>query len=67
MRLARESLYSASENRGHLHAKIAAASSTTVDEFGERFFKAVVAKDLQDLTIPRRWRVSSQGHSGNPA
>lgn len=36
-------------------AKLAAAETTTVAEFGERFFKEVVAKDRQDLTIPRRY------------
>jgi integrase len=36
-------------------AKVAAADTTTVAEFGERFFKEVVAKDRKDLTIPRRY------------
>jgi integrase len=36
-------------------AKVAAADSTTVAEFGERFFREVVAKDRQDLSIPRRY------------
>jgi integrase len=36
-------------------AKQAAADSTTVAEFGERFFREIVAKDRQDLTIPRRY------------
>jgi len=36
-------------------AKVAAAESTTVAEFGERFFREVVAKDRRDLTIPRRY------------
>ena len=36
-------------------AKVAAADSTTVAEFGERFFREVVAKDRQDLTSPRRY------------
>jgi integrase len=36
-------------------AKVAAAEATTVAEFGERFFREVVAKDRQDLTIPRRY------------
>lgn len=36
-------------------AKRAAAEATTVREFGERFFREVVAKDRQDLTIPRRY------------
>lgn len=36
-------------------AKVAAADNTTVLEFGERFFKELVAKDRKDLTIPRRY------------
>lgn len=36
-------------------AKVAAADSTTVAEFGERFFAEIVAKDRADLTIPRRY------------
>ena len=36
-------------------AKVAAAESTTVAEFGERFFKEIVSKDRQDVTIPRRY------------
>ena len=36
-------------------AKVAAADSTTVAEFGERFFREVVAKDRQDVSIPRRY------------
>lgn len=36
-------------------AKVAAASTTTVAEFGERFFREVAAKDRRDLTIPRRY------------
>jgi integrase len=36
-------------------AKVAAADTTTVTEFGERFFKEVVAKDRQDMTTPRRY------------
>ena len=36
-------------------AKQGAAPDTTVAEFGERFFREVVAKDRQDLTIPRRY------------
>jgi integrase len=36
-------------------AKVAAADTTTVAEFGERFFKEVVAKDRQDMTTPRRY------------
>lgn len=36
-------------------AKRAAAEATTVKEFGERFFREVVANDRQDVTIPRRY------------
>lgn len=36
-------------------AKVAAADATTVADFGERFFREVVAKDRADLTIPRRY------------
>lgn len=36
-------------------AKQGAALDTTVAEFGERFFRDVVAKDQRDLTIPRRY------------
>ena len=36
-------------------AKQGAAPDTTVAEFGERFFREVVAKDRRDLTIPRRY------------
>lgn len=36
-------------------AKLAAADATTVAEFGERFFREIVAKDRQDTTIPRRY------------
>lgn len=36
-------------------AKVAAANTSTVAEFGERFFREVVAKDRRDLTIPRRY------------
>lgn len=36
-------------------AKVAAADATTVAEFGERFFREIVAKDRSDLTIPRRY------------
>lgn len=36
-------------------AKVPAPESTTVAEFGERFFREVVAKDRRDLTIPRRY------------
>jgi integrase len=36
-------------------AKQGSAPDTTVAEFGERFFRDVVAKDRRDLTIPRRY------------
>jgi integrase len=36
-------------------AKVAAAAATTVAEFGERFFREIVAKDRQNLTSPRRY------------
>ena len=36
-------------------AKQGAAPDATVAEFGERFFRDVVAKDRRDLTIPRRY------------
>lgn len=36
-------------------AKVAAADATTVAEFGERFFREMVAKDRQDVTMPRRY------------
>jgi len=36
-------------------AKQAAADGTAVAEFGERFFREIVAKDRQDVTIPRRY------------
>ena len=36
-------------------AKVAAANATTVAEFGERFFREIVAKDRRDMTIPRRY------------
>ena len=36
-------------------AKLAAADATTVADFGERFFREIVAKDRQDTTIPRRY------------
>ncbi len=36
-------------------AKLAAADATTVAEFGERFFREIVAKDRVDITIPRRY------------
>lgn len=36
-------------------AKVAAADATTVADFGERFFREIVAKDRQDVTTPRRY------------
>ena len=36
-------------------AKVAGAEATTVADFGERFFREVVAKDRRNLTIPRRY------------
>lgn len=36
-------------------AKVATADATTVAEFGERFFREIVAKDRQDVSIPRRY------------
>lgn len=36
-------------------AKAVAADNTTVADFGERFFREIVAKDRADLTIPRRY------------
>lgn len=36
-------------------AKHSAADATTVADFGERFFREIVAKDRQDITIPRRY------------
>lgn len=36
-------------------AKVAAADATTVTEFGERFFREIVAKDRQDVSSPRRY------------
>lgn len=36
-------------------AKQAAADATTVADFGERFLREIVAKDRQDITIPRRY------------
>lgn len=36
-------------------AKVAEADKTTVAEFGERFFREMVAKDRKDVTIPRRY------------
>lgn len=36
-------------------AKVAAADATTVAEFGERFFREIVAKDRKDIKLPRRY------------
>jgi len=36
-------------------AKVAAADATTVVEFGERYFREIVSKDRQDVSIPRRY------------
>lgn len=36
-------------------AKVAAAEATTVADFGERYFREIVAKDRRDITIPRRY------------
>ncbi len=36
-------------------AKVAAADATTVADFGERFFREIVAKDRKSVTIPRRY------------
>lgn len=36
-------------------AKVVAAESTTVADFGERFFREMVAKDRKDVSIPRRY------------
>jgi len=36
-------------------AKRQASEAVTVEEFGERFFKEVVAKDRKDITTPRRY------------
>ena len=36
-------------------AKVAEADRTTVTEFGERFFREMVAKERKDMTIPRRY------------
>ncbi len=36
-------------------AKQAVADATTVADFGERFIREIVAKDRQDITIPRRY------------
>jgi len=36
-------------------AKVAAADSTTLEEFAERFFREIQAKDRKDNTIPRRY------------
>ena len=39
-------------------AKVAAADATTVAEFGERFFREIVAKDRADLTMPPLLRLT---------
>jgi integrase len=36
-------------------AKVGAVATTTVAEFGERFFLEIVAKERRDVTIPRRY------------
>lgn len=36
-------------------SKVAAAEATTVADFGERYFREIVAKDRRDITIPRRY------------
>jgi len=36
-------------------AKVAAADATTVAEFGERYFREIVAKDRKDIKMPRRY------------
>lgn len=36
-------------------AKVAAAGATTVADFGERFFREIVAKERKDVSIPRRY------------
>ena len=36
-------------------AKVAGADSTTVADFGERFFREIVEKDRKDTSIPRRY------------
>ncbi len=36
-------------------AKVAAAEATTVSDFGERFFREIVARDRKDVSIPRRY------------
>jgi integrase len=36
-------------------AKIGGAATTTVADFGERFFREILAKDRKDTTIPRRY------------
>jgi integrase len=36
-------------------AKVAAADATTVAEFGERYFRELVAKDRKDIKMPRRY------------
>jgi integrase len=36
-------------------AKVVAADATTVAEFGERYFRELVAKDRKDIKLPRRY------------
>ena len=36
-------------------AKVASADATTVAEFGERYFREIVAKDRKDIKLPRRY------------
>ena len=36
-------------------AKVASADATTVAEFGERYFRELVAKDRKDIKLPRRY------------
>lgn len=36
-------------------AKVAAADTTTVADFGERYFREIVAKDRKDVSLPRRY------------
>lgn len=52
---AQEAAMGTSPARQKQLAKVAASDATTVAEFGERFFREIVAKDRQDLTIPRRY------------
>lgn len=36
-------------------AKVAAADATTVADFGERYFREIVAKDRKNVSLPRRY------------